>query len=664
MYSFGIKGTLAWTTPAGELLQVANCIDNRLISADYKRSIERGRDYHSRGKVLEQALGSRQGSGFGIGLSLAVSLIPVERSWLFNRWPRFAFRHKGLKIILQYFIDSHSIVQEYHIRNTGPEEVSLPYLISSDVCFREHRGQYSPTFQPVPAEKSAERMLLFQNTEVLVRNDIEMCQLKIALFFNAKKQCLWTTNGLEKDLEQDSWSKSSVYSSVELEDADEKLRSRILDGQMVDEDADSDLRKLYRRWYDRADPTRQSLSPGLANLATHKGNLIVPPGSTQELRMVIQLSGLQHAETGPLESQSKSPKPASKLDGSDRQRNTDAGVRIRSRQKMLIGTTKQIGSKISGLEDKRRLTKIIHDHIDLGSACDKIGSVAEARYHLFMACLIAEYLYREGSYALSNARFIYAKFLHNNGQRSQALDILEKLSTMLAKARFPNKEFTVLLEKVQIRLANIYLDETGTVAEAEKIYQSALSSSIARETLSQAVPAFCVERIAWAQVKQNKYEDAHASYTRLLGLLDNQHQIIFINLGFIERKSGRYVEAARLYEKALEANGYGHAIERFYAQSGLFACLRRLGTSPADHPELSLSLTDCPDVGSLLKRSCSPLLNCRSPFPGFPLQFTLSRHIESLLSTCSIPVSNLYGISGIAFVDADPLQCSDTCRSA
>lgn len=331
---------------------------------------------------------------------------------------------------------------------------------------------------------------------------------------------------------------------------------------------------------------------------------------------------------------------------------------------MLIVNTKQIRSKISGLDDKRRLTKIIHDHIDLGLACENVESVAEARYHLLMACLIAEYLYREGSYALSNARFIYAKFLHKHGWPSKALDILEKLSTMLSKARSTTKEFTVLREKVQIRLASMYLDETGTVSEAERIYQSALSSSVARETLLKAVPAFCLERIAWAQVKQNKYEDAHASYSRILRLLDTRHQIIFINLGFIERKFGRYVEAARLYEKALEANGSGHAIERFYAQSGLYACLRKLGTSPADHPELRLSLIDCLDVGSLLNRSCCPLLYCRASFPSFPLQFTLSRHIESLLSTCSIPVSSIQGISGIAFVDTDPLQCGNNGRFA
>ena len=643
------------------------------MSADYKRSIERGLDYHSRGKVLEQALGSRQGSGFGIGLSLGVSLDPVKRSWLFNRWPRFAFRHKGLEIILQYFIDSQSIVQEYHIRNAGREEVSLPYIVSSDVCFWEHRGQSSP-IQPVPTGKSAQRMLLFQNTEVLVRS--EMCQLKMALFLNANKQCLWNTNGLKKDVEKNSVRKNSEDSSAELdryqsflsriylEDPDEILRSRILTGKLVDEDEDSDIRKFYRRWYDGADAARQSLYPDLANLATHKDNLIVPAESTQELRIVIQLSGLQLPESRPLELQSKTLEPVQKIESSNGQSNTDAGERIRSRQKALIVNTKQIRPKNSGLDGKRRLTKVFHDHIDLGLACANIEWVAEARYHLLMACLIAEYLYREGSYALSNARFIYAKFLHKYGQRSKALDILEKLSDALSKTRSTTKEFTALQENVQIRLANMYLDETATLAKAEEIYQSALSSPTARETVSQAVPAFCWERIAWAQVKQNKYKDAHASYNRLLGLLDNRHQIIFINLGFIERKSGHYKEAASLYEKALKANGSGHAIERFYAQSGLFACLCKLGTSPADHPELRLSLTDCLNVGSLSNRSCCPLLYGRTSFPGFPLQFTLSRHIESLLSACSVPVSSIHGISGIAFVDADPLHCGNNGRDA
>ncbi|KAI4101000.1 MAG: hypothetical protein LQ339_005321 [Xanthoria mediterranea] len=360
-------------------------------------------------------------------------------------------------------------------------------------------------------------MLLFQNTEVLVRSDIEMCQLKMALFLNANKQCLWNSNGLKKDLEKNPVRKNSEDSSAELnkdsiqsvryriylEYPDDRLRKRIFEGQLVDEDADSAIKKFYRRWYDFADAPRQSLSPDLASLATHKDNLIVPAESTQELRIVIQLSGLQHAESTPLELQSKSLEPAQKIESSDGRPNTSAGETIRSRQKTLIVNMKQIWSNSSG-DGKRRPSKIISDHIELGLACADIGWAAEARYHLLMACLIAEYLYPEGSYPLSNARFNYAKFLYKYRQRSKALDILEKLSDPLSRTRFTGKKLIYFREKVQIKLADMYLDETGTVAEAERIYQSAFSSSITKETLPQAVPAFCSERIAWAQVKQNK----------------------------------------------------------------------------------------------------------------------------------------------------------------
>lgn len=662
-YPFGLNGTLAWTTPAGELLQVASCIDNRLISVDYKRSIDRGRDYYNRGKVLKQALDSPQGSGFGIGLSLGMNLEPVERSWLHNRWPRFTFRYNGLEIVLQYIIDDQSVVQEYHVRNTGQEEVSLPYLVSSGLCFREHRDLDSP-IQPVPAAKSAQRMLLFQNTEVLVRNDIEMCQLKMALFLNAKKQCLWTTNGLKKDLEKQSVRKSSVYSNAELEDADERLRSRILTGQLVDEDADSNLRRLYRRWYDRADAARQSVSPDLANLATHKDNLTVPAGSTQELRIVIQLSGLQHPKRGPLDPQSEPLQPTQKINDGEDQRNTDAEERIRLRQRMLIVNTMQIPSRSSDSEGKRRLTKIIHDHIDLGLACTTIDSIAEARYHLLMACLIAEFLYREGSYALSNARFIYAKFLGRHGWHSKALEILEKLSHTLSKARSTIKEFANLQDKVQIRLAKVYLDETGSFAEAEKIYQSALPNPITEEGILKPTSAQCLERVAWAQIKQDKYEEAHESYSRLLRLPEIRRRTILINLGFIERKLGRIEEAKRHFTEALEVNESGSAIDPSYARSGLYACLGTLGATPEDYPEVGPFLVNCVGRMSLLHCSYSHPTAFRVSCQDFPLQFTLSRHLESLLSTCSVPIHIENGTSGILFIDADPLDCLHEGRYA
>ncbi|KAL8634463.1 MAG: hypothetical protein Q9228_007942, partial [Teloschistes exilis] len=176
MFPFGIDGTLAWTTPAGELLQVASCLENKLISVEYKRSIDRGRGYLDRGKMLERALDQSQGSGFGIGLSLDLALEPVHKSWLYNRWPRYRFMDNGLDIRLQYYIDAHSVIQQYSVRNNGEEEKSLPYSFSSDLVFREHRGQKSP-IHPVPTNKTPERLFLFRNSEVLIQNQTEKCQV-------------------------------------------------------------------------------------------------------------------------------------------------------------------------------------------------------------------------------------------------------------------------------------------------------------------------------------------------------------------------------------------------------------------------------------------------------------------------------------------------------
>ncbi|KAL8651582.1 MAG: hypothetical protein Q9226_004643 [Calogaya cf. arnoldii] len=537
-YPFGLNGILAWTTPAGELLQVASCIDNHLVGVDYKRSIDRGCDYSDRGKILERALDSPQGSGFGIGLSLGMSLEPIERSWLHNRWPRFTFSYNGLEIVLQYIIDDQSIIQEYHIRNNGQEEVPLPYLVSSDVCFREHNGPSGP-FHPVPAEKSAQRLLLFQNTEVLIQNDIETCQFRMAFFHNSKKRCLWAKSGLNEDLEKksvrkssldsniekQSLRKSSVYSTTELDDAEEQLRSRILEGQLVDENADNELTRRYRKCYDGANTARQSASHDSANFACHEANLIVPAGSTQELRIVIQLSGLKNAKLGLLDPQSEPLEPTQEIDNGDGQLNTEAKERIRSRQKLLTVKKEQIPARSPGLEGKRQLTQIINDHIDLGLACTAIDSVAEARYHLLMACLIAEYLYREGSYALSNARYIYAKFLGHHGWHSKALEILERLSRILSKAKSTTKEFTVLRAKVQIRLANMYLGETGSFAEAERIYESALSNPTTEEeehqlALLERIKATCRGHLVWV-FKIAKFNDTWASVYPVRGFEDD-----------------------------------------------------------------------------------------------------------------------------------------------
>ncbi|KAL8808168.1 MAG: hypothetical protein Q9182_000232 [Xanthomendoza sp. 2 TL-2023] len=589
VYPFGNNGTLAWATPAGELLQVANCIDNRLLSADYKRSIERGRDYDDRGKVLEKALDSPQGSGYGIGVSLDVNLEPLERHWVYNRWPQFTFKYNGLKIELRYCILSQSIIQEYQIRNTGQEEISLPYIISSDICFREHRGQSSKIYS-VETRKCSERSLLFQNTEVWVRNDVEKCQLKMALFLNRKKQSLWAETDSNEDFKEKPLRKSSVHSNVELDEADEKLRTRILAGQFVDEDADSELRRLYRRFDRGHEGLRRGTPRDQANLAIHRQTLTVAPGSSQELRAVIQLLGPPRKESGPLEPPSKPLEPGDKRDDDVRIQGDKGSEsileRIRSQQRLLITYTKQTSSKNPDLEGKRRLSKIIDDHVYLGKACSKLNLVAEARYHLFVGCVLAEYLYREDHLALSNARLTYAKFLHKWGWPLKASEILESLSQTLLKSRSAGRELTLVQKKVQMRLALIYM-EIASFSKAERIYARAFPGPIADGIVITPADAYCLERLAWAQAQQEKYEEAHRNYSTLLALPDIPHHVVLSNIGFLERKLGRVKMAKKSFEKALEANTSGNAIDLLYARSGLYTCIHKLGNDPADHPEIA-----------------------------------------------------------------------------
>lgn len=102
---------------------------------------------------MEKAVSSRQGLGYGIGVSLGSNPETSDVSWVHNRWPRYSYRAALLDIQLQYYIDSasQSIVQQYQIRNDSREDASMPYIINSDICFREHgkiNGKSYP-FQPV-----------------------------------------------------------------------------------------------------------------------------------------------------------------------------------------------------------------------------------------------------------------------------------------------------------------------------------------------------------------------------------------------------------------------------------------------------------------------------------------------------------------------------------
>ncbi|KAI4123158.1 MAG: hypothetical protein LQ338_005407 [Usnochroma carphineum] len=626
VYSFGADGVLAWTTSAGELLQVANCIDDKLIGAEYKRSIDRGQRYHDRGKMLETAVRQPQGSGFGIGLSLDSNVHPYDKCWINNRWPRFSYREHGLDIHLQYYVQSKSVVQEYAIRNTSQETVSLPYMFSSDICFREHK-EASSLIYPISTSKSPARLLLFGNSEVLIRHGAGKCKLTMALFLNGQRQSLWA----ERDAKsrEPSIRRRSADSKEDSDAFESTLRRRILTDQLLDEDADTDFRRMYRRRYDEPGYGHVQ-SSGTADLASHAAVVTVPAGSTQELRAVLSISSFLDDEIGPSKPLLI---PDSKIKSSDdREKHGDEDLdpslqRIRSRQKKVIDRSKQISLQHPGPEEKARLPGIIKDHVAIGAACARLKSLGEARYHLCMACLIAESLYEENSYTLSNVGLVYATLLYNHGWYTTALNITKHLYLTLESKNSKAKEFNVLREKVLIWLATMYLG-TGYPSEAESLYQVASFHPIQNhETFLDSVSAHCLERMAWAQILQKKYEEAHKTYSLLLKLPENLHSVIFSNLGFIERRLGRAEQARSCFMKAL-----GPMDE----SRGLYACLKKLGASPEDDPKVGEALTRHGDRMSQLFQPAG----FRNPINDGPFEFAMARQLEALLCTCRIPIIN------------------------
>ncbi|KAL9000928.1 MAG: hypothetical protein Q9188_005567 [Gyalolechia gomerana] len=643
-HSFGANGTVGWTTAAGELLQVASCIDNKLIGAEYKKSIQRGMDNEDKGEMLEEAISAPQGSGYGIGLSL-YPLETVEKSWVQNRWPRFTYRHGALDIRLQYYIDASTVIQEYQVRNAGQEEVRLPYIYNSDVRFREHWSDENQIY-PVPTGKSQERLLLFQNSQVLVRNNEIHCQMSMALFLNAQRQSLWALGrGIEEDVKGTKPLGSSLHSTEDpLKDIDEMLRSYIHAGFLAHESEDHILKKSYQWLHDHRQVIRHS--SGAIDLASHKSSLVVPPGSTQELRAVIQLSALSESEQSEPHS---APVPETYDHKDDCQRSGNNQVelnkeRLRSQQGTLVDKSKQLSLMDTSQGARRRISQFVADHLELGKACSMLKLVGEARYHLCTAYLIAEHLYKEDSYNMNHARFVYSDFLYKNGWLATALEIMKPLPLMLK-----GKELA-MLPTVQNKLATIYL-ETDKFSEAEAMYGNVLPYPTSDETILNPPLVENLERRAWAQVKQQKFEPAHKNYSLLLKLPENQRRIVLSNLGYIEWRLGNIQKAKSLFEETLRLGDTSSS--QLYARSALYTCLNELGTRPEDDPRIACHLMRHVDFVTPIVRSSS----ARIPMDDDgPFHFAMARHLETLLSSCCVPVENHEGTAGIAFLDADPLD--------
>ncbi|KAL8989512.1 MAG: hypothetical protein Q9177_001613 [Variospora cf. flavescens] len=657
--------------------------------------------------MLEEAAVQPQGSGVGIGLSLYLPggrfrVEPYRTCWVQNRWPRFYFEYKGLDIRLQYYIESHYLIQEYQVRNLGEENVSLPYIFSSDVCFREH-GPEPNRIDPITSGKSSARSLLCQNSEVLIRSQAQQCELAMALFLNSQRHSLWARDraGAGSEEQYDSEALMSPKEEIKgLRKVEAKLRAKIQEGDLEDYRAYIDLDVLYKENNRSRYGITEAGSQDNFSWATSDNILTVPGRSTQELRAVFRMSTFSHrlreipgpciAVTPTKEEEATFDNMRSDVDswfglpepqalpterkvddesiGSLSSSGDEQDSELRSlfqraldKQDQLDRLVREFSLELPEEQQERYMTKLIYQRLAAGQAFMMADWIGDAGYHLLMACLIAEHAHKEGSYLWSHSQFQYAKFLNRFGWYSSALTIMKQLSLVLRDIIRKDQEMATLYDKVQSRLASMYL-KRQLFREAEMIYHEALPHSISDVQGLKPVWACYLEKKAWAQVHQEKYGEARDSYSILLNLSVGPRRTLLCNLGFIETRLNNLEHAKSCFDDALlqPIEKPEDELDHLYTWSGLFACLRQFGTKPEDVDKVYRPLnrdfnTSCIFSGF----NASGLLGVDSPF-----HFATMRLLESLLSTCSIPVSDDDGNFGLAFVNASAEQCYSESKSS
>ena len=673
--SFGAGGTLAWATSTGELLEIASCVRNKLVGAIFKRSIEGG-DYDlARHDVLQRAINNPQGSGYGIGISLEIDLEPTEVAWMHNRWPRYTYAYRGLEIRLQYYIDSNSVVQQYQIRNESEEELSLPYIVSSDLCFHEHDSD-DHNFHSIPTGKSPERTLLFQNSEVLIRSSVHDMHLRMACFLNGQRQSLWINKTstfkaktgveaeeAEKEIDHDFNTSSTEPELVlreEIQKAEKKLVDAILHAKVWKTSLHYMYLSSFQAYYDRYGKWTPR-SHKETNFAQHRNGLTIPRQSTQELCAIMQMpdspqvkealrvtlstkSGIQSHLKSENDFESRTPKIS------------EAKLR---RNQYRIFRFKHID--LSNVRDRPRALELLESLLSLGEVHTgtSIGPCGYARYYFFTASLVAQVVHKENRFLVNEVRLKYATFLGKKGWHSDALMVLKDTSHSLS-GKTKISEINSLFRKVQIRLGAAYLQEEKW-REAEDAFQK-VKIFRKESTASRRGSARLLERIAWTQTNQKRHEEAEKSYALLETQAFSQHWIVLSNLGFLKRRLGQVEEAKALYMRILDETSRecSKYVDRLSAQSGLFTCLCELGANSETIPRISGLLLKYIDVNVLLPQSRNHL----SPFNSNRFSFTLARHLETLLSTCSISVQGAEGDAGMLLTDADPLNCAYKGRCA
>ena len=596
--------------------------------------------------MLERAVKTSQGSGYGIGLSLDLNIDPADVFWIHNRWPRYIYRHDGLEIRLQYYIESRSVIQQYQIRNNGQKDALLPYVITSDVCFREHQRP-SGTAHPVPSTKCPERLLLIQNSEVLIRNPRYRAQSEMAFFLNGERQSLWADKPLSHSDGDSADSDDIENIRREMKQAEESIRGIMKSKRLLSRRDDDFFKYLYRRYYDRGPGQNESPAKNQNDFATYRNQIVVPVGSTQELSAVIRITSFDEsgaALQGPMFTGNA--ESSQSLSSDEEELTMD---NIWDAEDRLAARAENFSLDKSDSKNKRRISEFINDYIGLGEACSKVKWIGEARYHFHMAYLIAESFSRDDMHTWNNARFEYAEFLDENGWHRTALCVVKDLVPDLFDRGDKGGDITGLWTIVINRAASIFL-KNRNYAEAGLLYEKGLNHFSENVTELDTNSAQFLERMALTQVHQDHNREAQASYTRLLIHQISPRPTILSNLAFIERRLRQYSEAKKHYESSLkELNG----VDDVLARSGLSTCLRGLKADPEKLANVWPSSIKYVDVNTAL--SVSP--NLVSPFGDGPFSFAIARQLESLLSVCSIPLKDDHGSRTIALMDADPLNC-------
>ena len=616
--------------------------------------------------MLQTALNLPQGSGNGIGLSLDLNLHPINMHWVHNRWPRFIYQFRGMEIRLQYYVTSQSVVQQYQIRNDGDQDISLPYIISTDILFRDHELD-GESFWPMPFQKSTQRLMLSQNSELLVRNEPNDVQFEIAVFLNKQRISTWRDNQSSDGEDEPGDNRDSEIFGHGLPRIEKDLRDAIVDQRRMSALEE----RLYRVRYTIETP---ETSPGDRRLRTHRrtnfakfhNTLVVPGGSSQELCAIAKISGALQPEKA---SDQSTPKPVG-MQSKDRAVNgvneqSPLGKETRMKSKIrhesgLIGRGGDISFDTSDTRRRAQVVQLMQKCVRLGRALASIGQVRLARYYYFTASLIAETIHTEDIYLLSAVRFHYAKFLLRYGWYSDGMREMEDLVQNTSNEEGENAKTIKFWSEVRIQLASRYL-KLGRFLQAENLYHQSLQHLTQGTSTLEPVSAPIWERIAWAKVNRGQHEQASEIYNRFLEQGSASRRTLLSNLGFIKRRLGQLTDARKFYERALqETNGEStYSTDKSFTRDGLSSCLRSLGATPERIDEVSASSIKSIDIN----HTFSQFQYLHSPDKeDHPFGFVLLRHLETLLSLCSIRIKGK-GVSGIMFVDADPVECASDGRS-